>query len=66
VGIRKLFSFLEHNFNKKQLGKGKMAYPETANASVSSPNFVDPADNVAVEAKRLANEPITKGSDLYY
>ena len=66
MGIRDLFNFLEHNFSKSVQGKGKMAYPETANSSVNSQNFVDPADGTAAEAKRLANEPITEGSDLYY
>jgi len=66
MSIRKLFRMLESTFNTKQLGKGKMQYNEVANASVSSPNFVDPANIVESEIKRLENEPITEGSELYY
>jgi len=60
MSIRKFFSFLEHTYNRKIIAKQQMQYPETANASVSSPNFVDPAKTAEEEAKRLEGEPVVK------
>jgi len=67
MNSRKFFSFLEHTFNHKRVAMQKMQYAETANASVSSPNFVDPAIIAESEAKRLENEPVVLGaSNLFY
>ena len=60
MSIRDIFSFLEHTLNHKKVAMQKMQYVETANAAVSSPNFVDPAEIVESEAKRLENEPVVK------
>ncbi len=60
MNVRDFFSFLEHTFNHKIIAKQQVQYSETANASVSSPNFVDPAIIAENEAKRLENEPIVK------
>lgn len=60
MSIRKLFEFIEHTINQKIIAKQQMQYAETANASVSSPNFVDPADKVESESKRLEGEPVVK------
>ena len=65
--VRDFFSFLEHTLTHKRVAMQKMQYIETANAAVSSPNFVDPAEIAASEAKRLENEPLgPEPSELYY
>jgi len=66
MNTRKFFKFLEYTFNRKQMPLEKMKRKETSNASVSSPDFVDPAIMVESEAKRLENKPIAEPSELYY
>lgn len=58
---------LEYTFKGKVMPMEKLKRNETSNVSVNSKNFVDPADKVAEEAKRLENSPVHPGpSNFYY
>ena len=64
---RRFFKMLEYTFKGKVMPLEVLRRKETSNASMNSQNFVDPADKVAEETKRLENEPVHPGpSNLYY
>lgn len=64
---RRFFKMLEYTFTGKVMPLETLRRKETSCASISSKNFVDPADKVADEAKRLENSPVHPGdSGLTY
>lgn len=65
MSIRKIFKLIEYTLNRKQMPLEVLRRKETANASVSSPNFVDPAITAESEAKRLENEPVVKYEEIF-
>lgn len=64
MGIKDIFRFLESILTGVRISCQKVQYRETANAKLSSPTFVDPAETSAAETERLKGEPLEDSNTL--